>query len=146
PGWLSTTDSSMIAIDIIWIWFMLGYNMILYLAALQEVPTDLLEAAKLDGAGFWKSVKHVVLPMVSPTTFLLLITGFIMTIKTFGVIQAFTQGGSVGSTTVLSLFIYKTSFSYYDMGYASALSIVLFIIILIITLIQWFGQKKWVHY
>lgn len=146
PGWLSTMESSMFAIDIIWIWFMLGYNMIIYLAALQEVSPELLEAAKIDGAKPRQTVWRIILPLVSPTTFLLLITGFIMTIKTFGMIQAVTQGGPGGSTTILSLLVYKTAFGYYEMGYASAISWVLFSIILVITLVQWLGQKRWVHY
>ncbi len=146
PGWLSTIETSMFAIDIIWIWFLLGYNMIIYLAALQEISTELLEAAKIDGARYWQTIRNIVWPLVSPTTFLLLITGLIMTMKTFGIIQAITQGGPGNSTTILSLFVYKTAFRYYEMGYASAISWVLFAIILIITLLQWFGQKRWVHY
>ncbi|MCQ6563378.1 carbohydrate ABC transporter permease [Paenibacillus mendelii] len=146
PGWLATTTTSMFAIDIIWIWFMLGYFMIIYLAALQEVPAELQEAAKMDGAGTYKTIRHVMLPMVSPTTFMLLISGLIMTIKTFGIIQAITQGGPGNSTTILSLFVYKTAFSYYEMGYASTISWALFIIIVLITAVQWIGQKKWVHY
>ncbi|TYP79133.1 carbohydrate ABC transporter permease [Paenibacillus methanolicus] len=146
PGWFSTTDTSMLAIDIIWIWFMLGYFMIIYLAALQELNSELLEAAKIDGARGWVTVRRIIWPLVSPTTFLLLVTGLIMSIKTFGIIQAITQGGPGNSTTIVSLYVYRTAFSYYEMGYASAISWVLFAIILFITLIQWFGQKKWVHY
>lgn len=146
PGWLSTTDTSMLAIDIIWVWFMLGYNMIIYLAALQEIPEELLEAAKTDGAKPWQIIGRIVWPLVSPTTFLLLVTGLIMSIKTFGIIQAITQGGPGNSTTVLSLFIYQNAFRYYEMGYASAISWSLFAIILIFTALQWIGQKRWVHY
>ncbi|OWA34976.1 sugar ABC transporter permease [Saccharibacillus sp. O16] len=146
PGWLSTTDTSMLAIDIIWIWFMLGYNMIIYLAALQEIPEELLEAAKIDGAKPWQIIRRVIWPLVSPTTFLLLVTGLIMSIKTFGIIQAITQGGPGNSTTVLSLFIYQNAFRYYEMGYASAISWALFAIILAFTALQWIGQKRWVHY
>ncbi len=146
PGWLSTTDTSMLAIDIIWVWFMLGYNMIIYLAALQEIPEELLEAAKIDGAKPWQIIGRIVWPLVSPTTFLLLVTGLIMSIKTFGIIQAITQGGPGNSTTVLSLFIYQNAFRYYEMGYASAISWSLFAIILIFTALQWIGQKRWVHY
>lgn len=146
PGWFSNMDTSMYAIDIIWIWFLLGYNMIIYLAALQEISNDLLEAAKIDGARSWSTIRHIIWPLVSPTTFLLLITGLILSIKTFGIIQAITQGGPSNSTTIVSLYVYRTAFSYYEMGYASAISWVLFAIILLITLIQWYGQKKWVHY
>lgn len=146
PGWFADTDSAMFGIDIIMIWQLVGYNMIIYLAAMQEISPELLEASKMDGAKFWTTVRNVIWPLVSPTTFLLLITGLIMTIKTFGIIQAITAGGPGSSTTVMSLFVYKTAFSYYEMGYASAISWVLFGIILLITLVQWYGQKKWVHY
>jgi multiple sugar transport system permease protein len=146
PGWLSTTETSMYAIDIIWIWFMLGYNMIIFLAALQEIPEELMEAARIDGARPWQSIRRIVWPLVSPTTFLLLITGLIMTIKNFGIIQAITQGGPGNSTTVLSLFIYQNAFRYYEMGYAAAISWALFAIIMIFTVFQWVGQKRWVHY
>ncbi|WP_379142818.1 carbohydrate ABC transporter permease [Paenibacillus sp. sgz500992] len=146
PGWLSTTETSMYAIDIIWIWFMLGYNMIIFLAALQEIPEELMEAAKIDGARPWQIIRRIVWPLVSPTTFLLLITGLIMTIKNFGIIQAITQGGPGNSTTVLSLFIYQNAFRYYEMGYAAAISWALFAIIMIFTVFQWAGQKRWVHY
>ncbi|MBE1445124.1 carbohydrate ABC transporter permease [Paenibacillus sp. OAS669] len=146
PQWFGSMETSMYAMDVIWIWFLLGYNMIIYLAALQEISGDLLEAARIDGAHSWMIIRRIVFPLVSPTTFLLLITGLIMTIKTFGIIEATTQGGPGNSTTILSLFVYKTAFSYYEMGYASAISWALFLIILFITLIQWYGQKKWVHY
>ncbi|MET1175683.1 carbohydrate ABC transporter permease [Paenibacillus amylolyticus] len=146
PGWLSTTEWSMYAIDIIWIWFMLGYNMIIYLAALQEIPEELVEAARIDGARPWQTIRQVIWPLVSPTTFLLLITGLIMTIKNFGIIQAITQGGPGNSTTVLSLFIYQNAFRYYEMSYAAAISWALFAIIMIFTVLQWLGQKRWVHY
>jgi multiple sugar transport system permease protein len=146
PGWLATTSTSMYAIDIIWIWFMLGYNMIIYLAALQEVSPELLEAARIDGASRWHIIRKIMLPLVSPTTFMLLVTGLIMTMKTFGIIQAITQGGPGDSTTILSLYVYQNAFRYYDMSYASTISWALFLIIMFITLLQWWGQKRWVHY
>ncbi|MNP56571.1 sn-glycerol-3-phosphate transport system permease protein UgpA [compost metagenome] len=136
----------MYAIDIIWIWFMLGYNMIIYLAALQEVSSELLEAAKIDGARPLQILRRIIWPLVSPTTFLLLISGLIMAIKTFGIIQATTQGGPGNSTTILSLYVYQNAFRYYDMGYAATVSWALFAIILLITVLQWVGQKRWVHY
>jgi multiple sugar transport system permease protein len=116
------------------------------LAALQEVPKELLEAAKIDGAKPWHTVMRVILPLVSPTTFFLLLTGFVITVKTFGIMEAVTHGGPGTSSQVLSLYVYKTAFRYYDMGYASTMSIVLFAFILLISLFQWYGQKKWVHY
>lgn len=144
PRWLAGTETSMYAIDIIMIWYTIGFNMIIYLAALQEIPTDLIEAAKIDGAKPWQTVRYITLPLISPTTFFLLITGLMGAIKTFGLIQAITQGGPGDSTTVLSLFVYRTAFTYYELGYASAIAWVLFMIVMLITAIQWFGQKKWV--
>ncbi|MFC0214064.1 carbohydrate ABC transporter permease [Paenibacillus chartarius] len=146
PGWFAETETALYAIDIIQIWLLLGYNMIIYLAAMQEISPELLEAAKIDGAKSWTSLRHIIWPLVSPTTFLLLITGIIATIKSFGLIQAVTQGGPGNSTMVISLFVYKTAFRYYEMSYASAISWVLFAIILLFTITQWVGQKRWVHY
>ncbi len=146
PGWFADSDTAMYAIDVIQIWFLLGYNMIIYLAALQEISTEQLEAARIDGASTRTITWQIVWPLVSPTTFLLLITGLILTMKSFSLIQAITQGGPSGSTTILSLYVYKTAFSYYEMGYASAISWFLFAVILAITIIQWIGQKRWVHY
>ncbi|WP_308862424.1 sugar ABC transporter permease [Paenibacillus radicis (ex Xue et al. 2023)] len=146
PGWFSTTTSPMYAFDLIWIWLMVGYNMIIYMAALQEIPKELLEAAKMDGAKRWQSIIHIIFPLVSPTTFFLLITGFVVTIKSFGIVESITHGGPGTSTHILSLFVYKTAFRYYEMGYASTISLVLLAFILLISLLQWYGQKKWVHY
>lgn len=146
PGWLSSTSSAIFVFDIIWIWFLLGYNIIIYLAALQEVSSELLEASKIDGARRLHTIRYIIWPLVSPTTLFLLMTGFIVSIKQMGIFQAITDGGPGDSTTVLSLFIYKTAFRYYDMGYASAISVVLLLIIIIITAVQWIAQKKWVHY
>ncbi|MFC5702697.1 carbohydrate ABC transporter permease [Cohnella faecalis] len=146
PGWLSSTSSAIFVFDIIWIWFLLGYNVIIYLAALQEVSGELLEASKIDGARMLHTIRYIIWPLVSPTTLFLLMTGFIVSIKQMGIFQAITDGGPGDSTTVLSLYIYKTAFRYYDMGYASAISVCLLLIIIIITAIQWIAQKKWVHY
>ncbi|MCR2805424.1 carbohydrate ABC transporter permease [Paenibacillus soyae] len=146
PSWLASTTSSIYGVGIIHAWAMIGFNVIIYLAALQEVPSELMEASHIDGAKWWQTIRHVTLPLVSPTTFLLLVTGFIGAIKSFGIIQATTGGGPGDSTTVLSIFIYKTAFRYYDMGYASAASWALFTIILLIMVMNWLGQKRWVHY
>lgn len=146
PGWMAQTDTAIFAVAIIHIWIMVGYNMIIYLAGLQDVPKELVEASRIDGARFWHTIRYVTVPLVSPTTFLLLITGFISAIKTFGIIQATTGGGPGESTSVLSIYIYKTAFRYYEMGYASAISWMLFAIVMLVMLLNWIGQKRWVHY
>lgn len=146
PQWFASPDTSMFAVLIMCVAGGIGYNMIIYLAALQEISTEQMEAAKIDGATFGQLLRLVILPLVSPTTFFLMITGFIGSIKGFGMIYAITQGGPANSTTLLSIFAYKEAFNFYEMGYASAISWTMFLLILIITLFQWYGQKKWVHY
>jgi multiple sugar transport system permease protein len=146
PGWFSNTVTPMYAFDIIWIWFMLGFNMIIILTALQDIPGELLEAAKIDGATSVQLTVRIVVPLVSPTLFFLLVTGFIMNIKTFGIIEAITHGGPGTSSHILSLFAYKTAFRYYEMGYAASISWIIFLIMIAITLFQWYGLKKWVNY
>lgn len=146
PGWLSSTDTAMIAIIIMSAWKIMGFNIIIYLAALQDVPRELEEAAMMDGAKPWQIVRYVTFPYVSPITFFLFIIGTINAFKSFGLIQAVTGGGPANSTNILPLYVYQTAFRYYELGYASTIAIVLFIVIFLITIIQWYGQRKWVHY
>lgn len=146
PGWLSSTTSSIYAIIIMSAWQIMGFNIIIYLAALQDVPKELEEAAEIDGAKRWQIIRYVVFPYVSPITFFLFIIGTINAFKSFGLIQAVTGGGPANSTNILPLYVYQTAFRYYELGYASTIAIVLFLVIFLITVIQWVGQKKWVHY
>lgn len=128
------------------VWKGVGLNMVVYLGALQGVPAELSEAAQIDGATKWQRIRHVVIPMVSPTTFFLLISSVIGSLQNFTVIQALTEGGPGQATTVMSVNIVRTAFMKYDTSLASAMAMVMFIIVMIITLIQWRGQKKWVNY
>lgn len=146
PGWLSSTDTSLLAIMIISTWQSLGFNFIIYMAALQDVPKELIEAAGMDGAKPYQVIRHVIIPYVSPITFFLLMIGIMNTFKNFGLVQAVTGGGPANSTNIIPLYIYQTAFRYYELGYASAIALVLFILIFIITMLQWYGQKKWVNY
>jgi multiple sugar transport system permease protein len=146
PGWLSSTETSMYAIIIMSAWQILGFNIIIYLAALQDVPKELEEACRIDGAKRWQITRYVIFPYVSPITLFLVIIGIINAFKNFGLIQAVSGGGPANSTNVLALYVYQTAFRYYELGYASAIAIVLFLVIFLITIFQWYGQKKWVHY
>ena len=128
------------------VWKGLGLNMVVYLGALQGVPTELLEAAQIDGATKWERIRHVVFPMVSPTTFFLLISSIIGSLQNFTIIQALTEGGPGQATTVMSVNIVRTAFMKYDTSLASAMALVMFAIVMVITLVQWYGQKKWVNY
>lgn len=146
PNWLASTSSAMSAIIIISTWHSLGFNMIIFLAVLQDVPRELKEAAAIDGASSWQITRHVTLPFISPITFFLLVIGTMNAFKSFGLIQAVTGGGPANSTLTLPLYVYRTAFRYYELGYASTIAIVLFLIIFAFTVVQWYGQKKWVHY
>lgn len=146
PQWLASTKWALPAIMIMSIWSGLGYNAVIYLAGLQGIPRDLYEAADIDGANGWHKLRHITIPMLSPTIFFLLITGIINSFQVFGQINIMTQGGPVRATTVIAYYIYLSGFRYFKMGYASAMAWLLFIGIFIVTLIQWQGQKKWVNY
>lgn len=146
PGWLTSTVWALPALIIINVWATLGYNIVVYVANMQNIPYDLYEAADIDGANGVQKFVHITFPLLTPATFFLLTTGLISSFKVFGIVSALTQGGPIRSTYVLVYYIYVVAFRFYDLGYASAMSVVLFIIIFIITLIQWKLQKRWVFY
>jgi multiple sugar transport system permease protein len=146
PKWLASSTWALPSIIIMSIWANIGYNMIIYLAGLQNIPKDLYEAAKIDGAGPAACFFNITLPMLSPTSFFVMITSLIHSFQVFGAVFIMTQGGPGSSTSVLTYYIYQVGFSFYDMGYASAMAWILFLIILAVTVLQWQGQKKWVNY
>lgn len=146
PGWLSSSKYAMPAVIIMYIWKMVGYYMIIFLAGLQGVPRQLYEAAKIDGAGRWQLFKNVTFPMLSPVVFFTSIIAMINSFKVFTEIYALTGGGPGNATNVLVYNIYLEAFKKYNFGYSSAMAYVLCIIIMVITLIQFQGQKKWVNY
>ena len=133
-------------VALIAVWKGVGLNMITYLGALQNVPTELDEAAQIDGANKWQRIKNVVIPMISPTTFFLIISSIITSLQNFTVIQSLTEGGPGQSTTVMALSIVRTAFVQNNTAFASAQAMVIFLIVMIITLIQRREQKKWVNY
>jgi multiple sugar transport system permease protein len=146
PQWLADPNYSLISLMMITIWISIGFNMILYIAGLQSIPKDLYEAADIDGASGWVKFSRITFPMLSPTSFFLLVTGIISTFKVFDVIAVLTQGGPLGSTSMMVWYLYDTAFVNLKIGYASSMATVLFGIVLIITFAQWAAQKKWVNY
>jgi multiple sugar transport system permease protein len=146
PGWLASTDWALLSVAMVYIWHSVGYYMILFLAGLQGIPSHLYEAADIDGASPFKKFIHVTVPMLSPVIFFTSIIALINSFKVFDLIYVLTQGGPGRSTRVLVYDIYSTAFQSYDYGYASAMAYVLFMIIFVIALIQFTGQKKWVNY
>jgi len=120
--------------------------MMFYIAGLQVITLDLYEAADMDGASRWQKTRNVTIPMLSATTFFLIVTGIIYTFRTFDLIAVLTAGGPANSTTVIVYYLYESAFINLKTGYASAMSFILLTMVLIITILQWIGQKKWVNY
>ncbi len=137
PQWLSSTTWAKPAIMIMGIWSGAGYNMLLYLAALQGVPRTYYEAAEIDGATPWQQFLNITWPLLSPTNFFIIIMSVIGGFQTFGQIYVMTSGGPAGSTTTIVYYIFNNAFVWGSMGYAAAISWFLFAIIFIATLFQW---------
>ena len=146
PAWLGDYDWALPAIILMSIWLNIGYATLIYTASIANLPQDVYEAADVDGASFITKFFRITIPALTPTTFFLVITTLITSFQVFAPIQIMTRGGPGSSTNVLVYYIYTAAFSFYRMGYASAISWILFLILLAITLIQWRGQKKWVSY
>lgn len=146
PQWLGDYNWALIAIIIMSIWSGIGYAVMIYTSAIQALPQDVYEAADVDGANQITKFFKLTVPFLSPTTFFLVITSLISSFQVFAQIQIMTRGGPGTSTHVLVYYIYTSAFSFYRMGYAASMSWVLFIILFVITIIQWQGQKKWVNY
>lgn len=145
PKWLGDTSWAMPSIIFMSIWLNIGYLILIYTASLQSVPADLYEAAEIDGANEIQKLFRITIPVLSPTTFFLLITSIINSFKVFGQVNIMTRGGPGDATSVLVFYIYTSAFRFFSMGYAASMSWVMFLILFIITVIQWQGQKKWVN-
>lgn len=148
PDWLSSTSWAKPALMLMGFWSSIGgMNMILYLAALQNVPRELYEAAEIDGANGWKKFWAVTVPFISPTTFFITIMSIIGGFQG-GFMQAYvmTGGGPAGSTTTIEYYIYNNAYQYFKMGYASSIAWFLFLVIFLVTLINWRFGGKLVHY
>lgn len=146
PGWLLDKDWAMFSIILVSVWKNFGYYMIILLAGMQAIPTHLYESAKLDGATPANAFRYITLPMLSPTLFLCLVTVIIAAFQEFDLVKIMTDGGPGRATNVLVLRIYQEGFVNMKMGYASAIAYTLFAMIMVITLLQFAMQKRWVNY
>jgi ABC-type sugar transport system permease subunit/ABC-type glycerol-3-phosphate transport system substrate-binding protein len=145
-AWLNSTDTAMVSLIIFSIWLGLGYQMIIFLAGLQGIPEELHDAARIDGSGSWNRFWHITLPLLKPTTFFILITSFISSFQVFTSIYIMTAGGPVKSTDVIVYHIYQSAWEQLRMGYASAMSWVLFLIIVAATWIQFRLMGRQIEY
>ena len=146
PGWFASTDWAIWGVIIVSVWKFMGYYMLIYLAGLQDIPAQLYEASTLDGATAWQRFTKITLPMLTPSTFFVFIMLTINSFKSFDLIYALTQGGPGISTTLMANYIYNQTFVYWDYGKSAAASVVLFVIVLAVTIVQFRGEKKFTDY
>ncbi|MEK5476006.1 sugar ABC transporter permease [Paenibacillus sp. FSL R5-0407] len=152
--WLQDEHLVIPLLVIIAVWKGIGYIMVIFLAGLQNVPSDVYEAAEIDGAGTFRKFLNITVPLISGTTFLVLILSTISTFQAFeqiyvmtgGAMDASSAGGPHKASLVLMIYLYQEGFSFLRMGYASAIAWVLFVILFVLTVVQMLLQKKWVHY
>jgi multiple sugar transport system permease protein len=148
--WLVEPKLALIPIAVVTVWQRIGFDMVLFLAGLQAIPGVLYEAAVIDGANRWQRFRHITLPMLSPTTFLVLVLALINSFQIFDQVYVMTArtvpGGVKDSATTLAYFLYERAFTKNELGYASAVALVLFVIILTVTVFQLTIQRFWVYY
>lgn len=145
PHFMSDPTWALFMISVLRVW-QFGSAMVVFLAALKGVPTELYEAAAIDGASKTRQFFSITLPMITPVVFYNLVTQLVQAFQEFNGPYIITRGGPLGSTTLMSLLIYNNAFTSYDMGKASAQAWVLFVILMIFTLISFWSQKHWVYY
>jgi multiple sugar transport system permease protein len=146
PRWTSSKDTALVAVAIMNTWRSVGYYMVLYIAGIVSIPSVYYEAAVVDGANIWQKFRHITLPMLSPTTFFIVIISIINSFQSFTPIYVMTGGGPGTATQVLVFRIYEEAFVLSNFGYASAMAFVLFLIILGFTIFQFRWQEKQVVY
>jgi multiple sugar transport system permease protein len=146
PAWRSDTNTALVAVIVVAIWQGVGYPMVILLAGLQSIDKSLLEAAIVDGSSSWKRFWSITFPLLTPSLFFLTITQFISSFQVFGIIYVMTSGGPNNATSVFIYEIYQAAFAHGRLGYAAAMGWVLFLIVGLVTALQWATEKRWVHY
>jgi len=146
PNWLREPVTAMISVIVVQVFKNVGLNMILFLAALQGVPKELYEAARIDGAPRFKQFRRITLPLISPTIMLTSIITIVGSLQVFAQIAVLTQGGPGVTTTVLVYYLYQQAFQFHFFGYGSTLSIMLFAVVAVLTFAQWQMRKRIVFY
>ncbi len=137
PQWLNSTSWALFSVSIVGIWKRIGFCMVIYLAALQDIPKSYLEAAEVDGANSWNAFRYIKLPLLLPSSLFLIITGFIEAFQVFDLIYTMTNGGPIGATDVLGFLLYRHAFKYFNLGYASVVALIIFVILFLLSIVQW---------
>jgi multiple sugar transport system permease protein len=147
PEWLNHPETALIAVVIVLLWSGVGYDMVIYLAGLQGIPREYYEAAQIDGAGGWRQFRDITLPMLTPTTFFLMVVAIVGSLQVFDLVYVMTRvGSSTNRFPTIVYYIYEEGFQKFNMGYATTVAWVLLLIILVFTLLQFRLQRRWVHY
>ena len=145
PDWFQSETWAKPAIILLTLWHM-GNYMVIFLAGLQAIPDHLYEAASLDGAGSWRKLINITLPLLTPALLFNLVVGIINSFQVFTFAYVMTRGGPLNSTTFYVYYLYRRAFEYFEMGYASALSVILFVIVMALTVIIFKWSNRWVYY
>ncbi|RIQ25888.1 carbohydrate ABC transporter permease [Jiangella rhizosphaerae] len=145
PNWFVDPSWSLPAIIGIDFWYTIGFTFVIMLAGLQTVPAELVEAARTDGANRWQVFWHVTVPMMSPVLFFAVIITFIGAFQIFDPIQIITKGGPDDATMTIVMYLYQTGFQAFQIGYASAIAILVFVVIMAVTGLQFLVARKWVY-
>nr|WP_062339206.1 sugar ABC transporter permease [Herbidospora sakaeratensis] len=140
--WQSEGVPALLSLVAISLWIGLGFNMVVYLAALQGIPREVFEAARCDGASRWATLRRITIPQLGPTTFFLIVIGIINSFQVFDIVYVMTGGGPGNSTTMLVTYAYSAGFEQRQQGYASAIGVVLYLIVLVMTIVQWRVNKR----
>ncbi|MBO9514786.1 MAG: sugar ABC transporter permease [Variovorax sp.] len=146
PNWLRSPGTAMLSVIVVQVFKNVGLNMVLFLAALQGVPRELYEAARIDGAPAWRQFRRITLPLISPTILLTAIITVVGSLQVFAQIAVLTQGGPGVSTTVLVYYLYQQTFQFHRFGYGSTLAVLLFAIVAVLTLAQWQLRRRFVFH
>lgn len=145
-GWINDPHWAMPAVIIYSLWQSAGFNTVIFLAGLASIPQELHESARVEGAAEWRVARHITLPLLTPTIFFVLVVAMIESFKVFTQIFALTGGGPAGATTTLAFFVYQDGFSYFHLDVASAVAVLLFIMIMAFTALQGWISRRWVFY
>jgi multiple sugar transport system permease protein len=143
--WLTSIEWAMPSVVLVAVWKELGYFMVIFLAGLQTIPSVYYEAGKIDGASAFREFLHITVPLISPTTFFIVVTSIIASFQVFDITTVLTQGGPGNATNTLVMYIYQAGFKFFRMGYASAIAYMLFAIVFVFTLFQSRVSKYWVE-
>jgi len=146
PRWLSDISWAMPAVILMSVWRNLGYSIVIFLAGLQGIPIEYYESAKIDGAKWYQLVTRITLPLLSPTTFFIIITSIIGSFQVFEQTYVLTRGGPANATMTIVYLLFSNAFEWFKMGYACAIGNVGFVIVLFVTWLQLKYQNRWVHY